>query len=110
MFTWQPNITLHNKELHMKSEQIEIKSKGEIVSTVTYEYPVDLKEALKTDGEEQVYKLYAQQRRIRFADQQRRLATGGGGLPKGLRDAIKNADPETLKNISQLLGVELPGV
>jgi hypothetical protein len=90
----------------MKKETIEIKSKGEVVGAQDYSYPETLKEAIQVDGEDTVFKLYAQQRRIRFADQQRRALTGGGGLPKGLRDALKNADPAKLKEIEKLLGVQ----
>jgi hypothetical protein len=90
----------------MKSEKVEVKSKGQLLEEATYEYPVDLKEAIKVDGEDNVYKLYAMQRKIRFMDQKRRALTGGGGLPKGIRDALKSADPAVLEQIQKLLGVD----
>jgi len=90
----------------MGIEQVEIKSKGQSLGKFDYEYPDNLDEALDQDGEEKIYKLYAMQRKIRWADAKRRELTGGG-LPKAVVDALKSADPAILKRIAEELGVEL---
>jgi hypothetical protein len=90
----------------MKSEKVEVKSKGQVLEEATYEFPTSLTEAIKVDGEDNVFKLYAMQRKIRFMDQKRRTLTGGGGLPKGVREALKSADPKVLEQIQKLLGVD----
>lgn len=90
----------------MQTESVEIKSKGQVVGTVDYDYPETLDEAIEVDGEDKIYKLYAQQRKIRFIDSERRRLTGGG-LPSQVTKALKNADPETLAAIAEKLGVEL---
>jgi hypothetical protein len=90
----------------MQTETVEIKSKGQVVGTPEYEYPETLDEGLEMDGEEKVFKLYAQQRKIRWAEAERRRLTGAG-LPSAVTKAIKNADPETLKRIADELGIDL---
>jgi hypothetical protein len=90
----------------MQTETIEIKSKGQTVGEFDYSYPETLSEALDLDGEEKVYKLYAMQRKIRAVDTQRRVLTGGG-LPKSVVAALKNADPAVLARIAEELGVDL---
>ena len=40
----------------MKAEAVEIKSKGQVLGTLEYEYPETLSEAVQEDGEESVYK------------------------------------------------------
>lgn len=90
----------------MLTEKIEIKSKGEVLGEFDYEYPDGLEEALEVDGEEKVYKLYIQKRKINFMDAKRRELTGGG-LPKQITAALKSADPEVIARIAEQLGVEL---
>jgi len=85
---------------------VEIKSKGELVGAFDYEYPENLEEGLEMDGEEKVYKLYAQQRKIRWMDAKRREATGGG-LPKKLVELIKSADTAKLAAVAAALGVDV---
>jgi len=91
----------------MKKETREIKSKGEVLGKYEYSYPENLSEALDVDGEDKVYKLYAQQRRIRSDDAERAKKTGGGGLPKALIAAIKGANPDLLKKIAAEMGLEV---
>uniref|UniRef100_A0A6M3IGU3 Uncharacterized protein n=1 Tax=viral metagenome TaxID=1070528 RepID=A0A6M3IGU3_9ZZZZ len=92
----------------MLTESIEVKSKGQIIegSPFVYEYPADLEEAVTVDGDEKVYKLFIQQRKIRFMDSKRREITGGG-LPKQIVEALKAADPAKLAAIAEALGVDL---
>jgi len=90
----------------MKSEKVEIKSKGQALGEFDYNYPESLEEGLSTDGEESVFKLYAMQRKIRFMDAKRRELTGGG-LPKALTDKLKGLDKAKLAQIAELLDIEL---
>uniref|UniRef100_A0A6M3KA89 Uncharacterized protein n=1 Tax=viral metagenome TaxID=1070528 RepID=A0A6M3KA89_9ZZZZ len=90
----------------MYTEKVEIKSKGEVIGEFDYEYPESLEEGLQVDGEENVYKLYRQQRKIRFMDNKRREATGGG-LPKTLVAALKTLPPEKLAALAEQLGLDL---
>lgn len=90
-----------------KIESIEVKSKGEVVGTLEYEYPENLKEGIKMDGEEKVFALYSAQRKIKARDAERTKLTGGGGLPKAITKALKSADPNVVAEIAKALGVEL---
>jgi hypothetical protein len=90
----------------MKEEQVVIKSKGVIVGEFNYEFPEGLEEGLQLDGEDAVFKLYAQQRKIRFMDAKRREVTGGG-LPKSLTEKLKSLDKDKLAQVAELLGLEL---
>ena len=90
----------------MNTEQVQIKSKGEIIGEFDYEFPASLEEALEVDGEDKIYKLYVQKRKINFMDAKRRELTGGG-LPKQITAALKSADPEVIAKIAEQLGVEL---
>ena len=90
----------------MKSENVEIKSKGQSLGEFEYTAPETLEEAITTDGAESVFKLYAMQRKIRFMDNKRRELTGGG-LPKALTEKLKGLDKEKLAQIADLLGIEL---
>jgi len=90
----------------MDTAKVEVKSKGEVVGTFDYEFPVSLDEALDVDGDEKIYKLYAQQRKIAFLNAKRRELTGGG-LPKALMAALKAADPEMLQKIAADMGLDL---
>ena len=92
----------------MESKPVEIKSKGQLLETADYTYPESLEEALEVDGEEKVFKLYMQQRIIRFRDARRNALTGGG-IPKEYMDAIKAAGPEKIKELLASLGVEIDG-
>jgi len=84
---------------------VEIKSKKEIVGTIEYEAPETLEEALQMDGEEKIFSLYAQQRKIRAMDNARREKTGGG-LPTKITKALKGASKEQLMAILDQLGVD----
>ena len=90
-----------------KIEIIEIKSKGEVVGSLEYEAPENLKEGIKMDGEEKVFVLYSAQRKIKGRDAERNKLTGGGGLPKAITAALKSADADTVAQIAAALGVEL---
>lgn len=90
----------------MKSEQVEIKSKGESLGTFEYSYPETLEEGIATDTQESVFKLYTMQRKIRFMDNKRRELTGGG-LPKALTEKLRSLDKGKLAQIAELLGIEL---
>ena len=90
----------------MAIEKVEISSKGQVLGEFDYDYPETLEAALSTDGEEKIYKLYTAQRKIRWVDAKRRELTGGG-VPKAVTDALKNADPAVLKAIAEKLGIEL---
>lgn len=88
----------------MKKEEVTIKSKSlKEPKTAVYEYPETLEEAMKVDGAETVFKLYAQQRKIRFMDARRRVMTGGG-VTSAMAKAVKSASPEKLAQIAKLLG------
>ena len=93
----------------MKTALVEIKSKDVNLGNFEYSYPESLQEALQVDGEEKVFKLFTQIRKIRFIDEIRRQKTGGG-LPKEVVKALKSADPETLRKIAATLGLEIPGI
>jgi len=92
----------------MKTEELELKSKNVILEGSPFDYtaPESMEEALEVDGEEKIFKLYMQQRKIRWMDSKRREVTGGG-LPKQLADALKSADPAILAAIAEKLGVTL---
>jgi len=90
----------------MQTSHVEIKSKGEIIGEFDYEFPDSLEEGLEVDGEEKVYNLYIQKRKINFMDAKRRELTGGG-LPKQITAALKSADPDVIAKIAAQLGVEL---
>ena len=90
----------------MDTVSVEVKSKGQVLGTFDYEAPVDLSEAIDVDGEDKIFKLYAQQRKIAFLNAKRRELTGGG-LPKALVQALKDADPEVLKKIAAEMGLDL---
>lgn len=90
----------------MKSEKVEIKSKGQSLGEFDYSYPETLEEGIGADGEESVFKLYTMQRKIRFMDAKRRELTGGG-LPKTLTDKLRSLDKDKLAQIADLLGIEL---
>lgn len=90
----------------METVNVEVKSKGQVLGTFDYEAPVDLSEAVDVDGEDKIYKLYAQQRKIAFLNAKRRELTGGG-LPKALIKALKDADPDVLKKIAEEMGLDL---
>ena len=90
----------------MKLETVEVKAKGQLLGEFDYERPGDLPEAIDTDGEEKVFKLYLQQRKIRWRDAKRAELTGGG-VNKELTKALKAADPDKLKMVAELLGIEL---
>ena len=85
---------------------LEIKSKGEVVGMLEYDAPENLSEGMDMDGEEKVFKLYAQQRKITAMNNKRRELTGGG-VPKALLSALKDADPEVLQKIAAEMGLEL---
>lgn len=91
----------------MKKETVEIKSKGQVLGTFDYEYPENMKEAIKVDGEDDVFKLYLAKRKIAFMDTRRRELTGGGGLPKNLREALKKMDPKELAALLAQAGVDV---
>jgi len=90
-----------------KIESIEIRSKGELLGTLEYEAPENLKEGIKMDEEAKVFMLYSAQRKIKARDAERNKLTGGGGLPKAITAALKSADPETVAKIAAALGVDL---
>jgi hypothetical protein len=90
----------------MKSESVEIKSKGESLGSFDYAFPETLEEGITTDGADAVFKLYAMQRKIRFMDGKRRELTGGG-LPKALTEKLRSLDKTKLAQIAELLGIEL---
>jgi len=90
----------------MKTEALEVKSKGESLGSFDYPAPETLEEGLETDGEETVYKLYSMQRKIRWMDAKRRELTGGG-LPKTLTEKLKTLDKDKLAQVAALLGIEL---
>ena len=89
----------------MAIETVEISSKGQVVGSLEYEYPETLEDAIDMDGEEKVYKLFAAQRKIRAIDAKRRELTGGG-LPKNILAALKEADPVKLAEVLKKLGIE----
>lgn len=93
----------------MKTETVEIKSKGQVLGTLEYEYPENLDEAIEADGEDVIFKLYAMKRKSNAMDAKRHEITGGG-LPSQIVKALKSADPEVLKAIAAELGMELPGM
>lgn len=97
----------------MKSEAVEVKSKKVAVegSPFDYEFPETLEEALEVDGDEKVYSLYIQQRKIRFMDAKRKEATGGG-IPKTLLNLIKakNLSEEKLLQLADALDLDLSDV
>lgn len=90
----------------MKTELVEIKSKSQIVGELEYSFPETLEESIQVDGADKVYKLYILQRKVRAIDAQRRVLTGGG-LPKQIVAALKNADPAVLAKIMAELNVDL---
>jgi len=86
----------------MQTEQVEIKSKGSVVWSGDYAYPESLDEALEVDGEEKIFKLYLQQRKIRWTDAKRREVTGGG-IPRELINMLKTASPEQVEKLMAML-------
>jgi len=92
----------------MFTEQVEVKAKKLVIegSPFPYSYPESLEEALTADGEDKVYKLYIQQRKIRFMDSKRKEVTGGG-IPKELIAALKNAPKEYLAKLLADLDIDL---
>jgi len=90
----------------MKTVKVEIKSKKQSLGEFDYEYPETLEEALETDGEEKVYTLFAQQRKIRWMDAKRKELTGGG-LPKDLVDKLKKAPKEVLEKFLAELDLDI---
>ena len=90
----------------MGQESVEVKSKGQVVGTLDYEFPDTLEDALEVDGEEKVYKLYTMQRKIRAIDAKRRELTGGG-LPRALVKALKSADPDVIRRIAEEMGLDI---
>ena len=94
----------------MKTEEnVEIKAKGVVVATKDYTFPESLEEGLTVDGEDKVYKLYAQQRKIRWADAERKIATGGG-IPKDIMQALKSLDVNVLRDALKKVGIELDDI
>ncbi len=66
---------------------------------------------MQVDGSEKVFKLYAQQRKIRWADGVRAEKTGGSsaetkGLTAKIRELAKT-NPDALKQVAELLGIDL---
>jgi len=92
----------------MFTEQVEVKAKGQVLegSPFAYSYPESLEEALTQDGEEKVYKLYVQQRKIRWMDSKRRELTGGG-IPKELLIALRSAPKEYLAKLLADMDIDL---
>lgn len=88
-------------------EAVDIKAKKIVVATRDYSYPENLEEGLTVDGEEKVYKLYAQQRKIRWMDGIRKEVTGGGGIPKDIMAKLKSIDPTALLEALKSLGIEI---
>lgn len=85
---------------------LEVKGKGLAEPLkVDYPYPETLAEGIQVDGEEKVYKLYAQQRKIRFMDAERKKATGGG-LSKQLTAALKSVPQDKLLELLAAAGIE----
>jgi len=91
----------------MKTETVEVKSKGQVLGSYEYEFPENLEEALDIEDDEKIYKLYAMKRKTNFLDAKRREITGGG-LPTQIVKALKAANPEVLAAIAAELGIELP--
>ena len=89
----------------MKQVDVDVKSKGESLGVFPYEFPETLEEAIALDGPEKVFSLFAQQRKIRFADGKRAELTGSP--TKGLASKLKEAPPEVLAQIAKLLGMQL---
>ena len=96
----------------MITEQVVIKSKKQDLegSPFDYEAPSNLEEALEKDGEEKVYKLYAQIRKIRWMDSKRK-ELNGGGIPSQIKKLIedKNLSEEDIMQLGTLLGLDLTG-
>ena len=92
----------------MFTEQVEVKAKKLVIegSPFPYSYPESLEEALTQDGEEKVYKLYVQQRKIRWMDSKRRELTGGG-IPKELLIALRSAPKEYLAKLLADMDIDL---
>ena len=98
----------------MKTETAKIttgKGDEKKVFEEVYSYPETLEEAVTVDGAEKVFKLYAQQRKIRWADAIRAEKTGGAsaetkGLTAKIRELAKS-NPEALKQVAELLGIDL---
>ena len=90
----------------MQVEKVKVASKGQDLGEFDYSFPEGLEEALETDGEESVFKLYTMQRKIRWMDAKRRELTGGG-LPKALTDKLRGLSKEKLAEIAAVLGIEV---
>jgi len=89
----------------MHKEDVEIKSKGELLATVPYEYPENLGEAIEVDGEENVFKLYLQKRKSDFQNDERRQRTQTG-VPKWMLAALRKMSREELEAKAKELGIE----
>ncbi len=89
-----------------KVMNIEIKAKGELVGTLEYTYPENLKEAVEMDGKDKVFALYSAQRKIKARDAERTKLTGGGGLSRAVTSALKSADPEVVAKVMAMLKME----
>lgn len=85
-------------------ENLEIKSKKDVVAIINYEYPESLDEGIQVDGVEKVLGFYLQARKARAMNDARTEAAGGGGTGmRALMKALKNASPEFLENLKTQL-------
>lgn len=98
----------------MKSETAKIttgKGEDKKVFEELYTFPETMEEAVQVDGTEKVFKLYLQQRKIRWADGVRaEKTTGTSAETKGLTAKIRElakTNPEALKQVAELLGIDL---
>lgn len=82
----------------MQTEMVEIKSKGKVLKVEEYKAPTDLEEAFEVDGEEQVFKLYAQKRKSDFKTAELRKLTSRG-VPRELLDKLRTMSREKLESM-----------
>lgn len=79
-------------------QNVEIKSKGQLLGAFEYVEPDSLAEGVQMDGEEKVFSLYKQKRKTNWMDAKRKELTGGG-LPKKIIDALRNMPKDKLDRL-----------
>lgn len=92
----------------MKQIEIPVKSKGQVVTSVTVDLPESFEEAASSIGEAVGLKHMHYGIRVSAANTARAEATGG---PKSFLSQIKSAltnEPEKAQKIARMLGIEIP--
>lgn len=88
----------------MISSEVEVKSKGSVLSTVTYEEPETLQEAFDVDGEEKIFSLYLQKRKADFLNNERRKHTSTG-VPREVLDKLREMSREDILKFAKEQGL-----